>query len=144
MGNILRHSECSSLSMATGLGEGITLNSKSRTRFPERDLRSVQSRSGNSSVETGAKLLNNLHSIRRYRRRGDICCMGDYLSFIKLCPGPCQDPGKDPKSHKLTNAIIYIHVYANPSPRAGCNTRSIFKQSLTGLNSEFSFSKIGC
>ena len=28
----------------------------------------------------------------------------------------------------------------NPSARAGYDTRSIFKQSLTGLNSEFSFS----
>ena len=29
----------------------------------------------------------------------------------------------------------------NPSTRAGYDTRSIFKRSLTGLNSEFSFSK---
>ena len=28
----------------------------------------------------------------------------------------------------------------NPSARAGYDTRSIFKRSLTGLNSEFSFS----
>ena len=38
---------------------------------------------------------------------------------------------------------IYIYIYTNlpnPSARAGYDTRSIFKRSLTGLNSEFSFS----
>ena len=33
-----------------------------------------------------------------------------------------------------------IIIFTNPSARAGYDTRSIFKQSLTGLNSEFSFS----
>ena len=32
------------------------------------------------------------------------------------------------------------HCLPNPSAQAGYDTRSIFKQSLTGLNSEFSFS----
>ena len=40
--------------------------------------------------------------------------------------------------------LIYIYIYIsylpNPSARAGYDTRSIFKRSLTGLNSEFSFS----
>ena len=31
-------------------------------------------------------------------------------------------------------------IFTNPSARAGYNIRSIFKRSLTGLNSEFSFS----
>ena len=31
-------------------------------------------------------------------------------------------------------------IFTNPSARAGYDTRSSFKQSLTGLNSEFSFS----
>ena len=39
------------------------------------------------------------------------------------------------------NAII---IFTNPSTRAGYDTRSIFKRSLTGLNSEFSFSKTSC
>ena len=30
-----------------------------------------------------------------------------------------------------------LNLFTNPSARAGYNTRSIFKQSLTGLNSEF-------
>ena len=32
-----------------------------------------------------------------------------------------------------------VFLFTNPSARAGYDTRSIFKQSLTGLNSEFSF-----
>ena len=31
-------------------------------------------------------------------------------------------------------------LFTNPSARAGYDTRSIFKRSLTGFNSEFSFS----
>ena len=37
-----------------------------------------------------------------------------------------------------------ISIFTNPSARAGYDTRSIFKQSLTGFNSEFSFSKTSC
>ena len=39
----------------------------------------------------------------------------------------------------LTNLQGLI-LFTNPSTRAGYDTRSIFKQSLTGLNSEFYFS----
>ena len=35
---------------------------------------------------------------------------------------------------------IEIIIFTNPSARAGYDTRSVFKRSLTGLNSEFSFS----
>ena len=34
----------------------------------------------------------------------------------------------------------YMILFTNPSARAGYDTRSVFKRSLTGLNSEFSFS----
>ena len=36
--------------------------------------------------------------------------------------------------------IIIIILFTNPSARAGYDTKSIFKRSLTSLNSEFSFS----
>ena len=36
--------------------------------------------------------------------------------------------------------IWEVIIFSNPSTQAGYDTRSIFKQSLTGLNSEFSFS----
>ena len=35
-------------------------------------------------------------------------------------------------------------IFTNPSAQAGYDTRSIFKRSLTGLNSEFSFSLTSC
>ena len=35
-------------------------------------------------------------------------------------------------------------LFTNPSTRAGYDTRSIFKRSLTGFNSEFSFSYTSC
>ena len=35
-------------------------------------------------------------------------------------------------------------LFTNPSARAGYDTRTIFKRSLTGLNSEFSFSQTSC
>ena len=35
-------------------------------------------------------------------------------------------------------------LFTNPSTQAGYDTRSIFKRSLTGLNSEFSFSYTNC
>ena len=36
------------------------------------------------------------------------------------------------------------NIFTEPSAQAGYDTRSIFKRSLTGLNSEFSFSKTSC
>ena len=35
-------------------------------------------------------------------------------------------------------------IFSNPSAQAGCDTMSNFKRSLTGLNSEFSFSQTSC
>ena len=36
---------------------------------------------------------------------------------------------------------IYIYIYTHPSSQAECDTRSIFKPGLMGLNSKFSFLK---
>ena len=40
--------------------------------------------------------------------------------------------------------IKYVSIYTNTSARVGYDTRLIFKQSLTGLYSEFSFSLTSC
>ena len=40
----------------------------------------------------------------------------------------------------LERDLWYEVLFTNPSARAGYDTRSIFKRSLTGFNSEFSFS----
>ena len=44
-----------------------------------------------------------------------------------------------PIVHRFRPVLRYT-LLTNPSARAGYDTRSIFKRSLTGLNSEFSFS----
>ena len=41
--------------------------------------------------------------------------------------------------HDLS-CYVWMILFTKPSARAGYDTRSIFKRSLTGLNSEFSFS----
>ena len=41
-------------------------------------------------------------------------------------------------------ALIYIYIKTNLSTREVWDTRSIFRWSLTGFDSEFSFSKTGC
>ena len=43
-------------------------------------------------------------------------------------------------SNEFPNRIWFVFIFTNPSAQAGYDTRSIFKWSLTGLNSEFSFS----
>ena len=45
--------------------------------------------------------------------------------------------GSDPLPTSVLDMTI---IFTNPSARAGYDTRSIFKRSLTGLSSEFSFS----
>ena len=49
----------------------------------------------------------------------------------------CQEKKEEKGSLALKIALI---LFTNPSARAGYDTRSIFKRSLTGFNSEFSFS----
>ena len=52
---------------------------------------------------------------------------------------------KYPQYSSTFPSIAYNCIYLyKPSASAGCNTRSIFKRSLIGLNSEFSFSLTGC
>ena len=42
---------------------------------------------------------------------------------------------------RLNNSVC---IHLTPQLQTGYNTRSIFKPSTTGLNSEFSFSQTGC
>ena len=44
------------------------------------------------------------------------------------------------RTHQTVPGIKLVTIFTNPSARAGYDTRSIFKQSLTGLDLEFSFS----
>ena len=44
----------------------------------------------------------------------------------------------------LNTWVWVLTIFTNPSARVGYDTRSIFKRSLTGLHSEFSFSETSC
>ena len=45
---------------------------------------------------------------------------------------------------RCTRRDLLLILFTNPSAQAGYDTRSIFKRSLTGLNSELSFSENSC
>ena len=44
------------------------------------------------------------------------------------------------KIYFLTGKALLVCIYTTPPPQAGCDTRSIFKQSKASLKSEFFFS----
>ena len=44
------------------------------------------------------------------------------------------------RDKETDRGLLSLILFTNPSARAGYDTTSIFKRSLTGLNSEFSFS----
>ena len=70
----------------------------------------------------------------------------DYLTKMgtKTLPRPPYSPDFAPYDFllfpKLRGCRYETIIFTNPSTQAGYDTRSIFKRSLTGLNSEFSFS----
>ena len=55
----------------------------------------------------------------------------------KICGGLWTD---SEKKTKKGDKVCVGGVFTNPSLLVGCDIRSIFKQSLAGLNSGFSFS----
>ena len=65
------------------------------------------------------------------------------LDSLYRCINAVFNTGKS-TSTLFFDIYIYIYIYTNPSARAGYDTRSVFKRSLTGLNSEFSFSWTSC
>ena len=60
-----------------------------------------------------------------------------WLMCHKTQPNPTKCDSLTSR-HKISQDVLIL--FTNPSAWAGYNTRSIFKQGLTGLNSEFSFS----
>ena len=60
------------------------------------------------------------------------------IGFISLCKDrECQLPKCLDCLNKMH--LISIIIFTNASARAGYDTRSVFKRSLTDFNSEFSF-----
>ena len=53
-----------------------------------------------------------------------------------------KNPSNSETSEEIKKHVeikVRIILFTNPSARAGYDARSIFKRSLTGLNSEYSF-----
>ena len=76
------------------------------------------------------------------------------ISIIKS-PGCCRAVIRKHSNRYILNVCISLYAQdhcefhllsylPNPSARAGYDTRSIFKRSLTGFNSKYSFSKTSC
>ena len=59
-----------------------------------------------------------------------------YLKIVRVIAF-CQNGNSS--SCDQVSTVVWV-LFTNPSARAGYDTRSIFKRSLTGLKSEFSFS----
>ena len=64
-------------------------------------------------------------------------CTLSYASMQQLLQ---REPSGRPRPRSLT----YLIIFTNPSALAGYDTKSIFKLSLRGFNSEFSFSQASC
>ena len=74
------------------------------------------------------------------------CIVTRLLSGLDLQPPDgclLRNLGNQRHVSSRTHSITVI-IFTNPSARTGYDTRSIFKRSLTGLNSEFFFSKTSC
>ena len=67
-----------------------------------------------------------------------------YPENIFLGTGSHHDVRFEQMCIRKLGDLMMCPYLPNPSARAGYETRSIFKQSLTGLNSEFSFSYTSC
>ena len=66
-------------------------------------------------------------------------CLVSYVGHSLRLFSLCRNAVGTFYSHNRQGNNLLI-LFTNPSARAGYDTRSIFKRSLTGLNSEFSFS----
>ena len=81
---------------------------------------------------------------RTYKKCVKKRCLHYSMKYVlmKKC---CSNKRTHTHTHTHTYIYIYIcmyiymHVFTNPSAWAGCDSRSISKQSLTDSNSEFSF-----
>ena len=81
-------------------------------------------------------------------RIGNRRTSGNHQKYsIVMVGGNTEKSPRDLKRLVVTQSSVKDHqltIFTNPSSRVGYDTRSVFKRSLTGLNSEFSFSQTSC
>ena len=99
---------------------------------------------GNHNTNILQRLDVNLRTVQRIQNK-----FGVHIILSGVVASDCDfiPPLIFPHSFRLNKCLLEIVLtwiervlFTNPSARAGYDTRSIFKRSLTGLNSEFSFS----
>ena len=71
-----------------------------------------------------------------YNRRVELTARGKSLTEVKI--------QREISLGDVLSPLLFVILFTNPFARAGYDTTSIFKRSLTGLNSEFSFSLTSC
>ena len=64
-----------------------------------------------------------------------------YIYIMHLTQTQRERKKKKKINYRMFIRYVFI-IFTNPSVRAGYDTRPIFKRSLTGLNSEYSFSRL--
>ena len=84
-----------------------------------------------------------------FRLQGFVCIQKYFIKIVFLVweitiTDKFFDSVGPDEGFQLNQKSVIIIIFTNPSARAGYDTKSIFKRSLTGLNSEFSFSKTSC
>ena len=89
------------------------------------------------------------HHIYMWKNKAWVCILKGYMYIEALCTQRWIDSTPLPSNGRWQNLMIisnyiFVILFTNRSARAGYDTRSLFKRSLTGLNSEFSSSLTSC
>ena len=110
-----------------GLNKGRSSKFREGFRVKKKHLKKAGGHIGRNVVEKNKKDEDNSSKTLNDKNQ-----KASSQKFRQLVPGPCKRIEKTVK--------VMVILFTNPSARKGYDTRSTFKRSLTGLNSEFSFS----
>ena len=108
--------------------KSVSKNRKERTHWQMK----IGRRQVNALIGTGA-FVSFIRTRWKYHS-------SEYLLELLIIKLSGQSQISHLKKIRLSVPSFSLSYLPNPSARAGYDTRSVFKRSLTGLNSEFSFS----
>ena len=109
-------------------------------RFRSENQESSQGHAADQSVRSSLTIrCKSVQALAPHGSRKKIWGKKESPLWVYVSPSISQTNNKllAPFENKMRDTFLYI--FTNPSARAGYDTRSILKRSLTGLNSEFSF-----